>query len=211
MNSFRQLRQPIPQVLALATLISFGLSFANYYFGFSLKETPMYLIVTTVCEIILVILSFIGLLFKPSKYHDKFWLFYFLLSIGLCYTVILSFYNVYFFIAIQNHYSNLYSYWFFGIIAMLIFFGSNILANIIMIKAKNFKQQKVRYLFRMIAVLIYVVYIIIYFIVPDEVENRKNFIGLIFITLCFQTASDFMFLTYGSYKYSIDHEEDPDE
>ena len=140
MNSYRQLRQPIPQVLASVALLFIGFSLLNYKFGLTLQETPNYLIITTLIELILVSISFLLLLIKPNKSQVKLWHSYFLLSVSMCYVVIISFFNMYFFVAIQSL-NYVYIYWNIGFISMLVFFGINIISNIIMVKAKSMKGQ----------------------------------------------------------------------
>ncbi|MCY1591134.1 hypothetical protein NW110_11055 [Staphylococcus pettenkoferi] len=58
---------------------------------------------------------------------------------------------------------------------------------------------------------IYIIFIILYFIVPKEINNRFLFLGLIVIAVFSQVASAFMFLMYGQYKYDIDHGMDPND
>lgn len=210
MNNYRQLRQPISQIVSGNTLLWLLASSVSYYYGLTITKTPLYLIITTLIELLICLLSYSSLLFHPKKNDVKFWIYYFIVSVSSCYATIFAVYNTYFFIALQtNHYLD--SYWYIGFASMIILFISNIIANIIMIKAKSMRTQNYRYIFRSIAFLVYAVYLIFYFILPHDIPNRFFFLGLIAITLGVQIATDYMFLIIGDYKYSIDHGEDPDE
>lgn len=171
MNSYRQLRQPIPQVLASVALLFIGFSLLNYKFGLTLQETPTYLLITTLIELILVSIGFLLLFIKPKTSQVKLWYIYFLLSVSMCYVVIMSFFNMYFFVAIQSL-NYVYIYWNIEFISMLVFFSINIISNIIMVKAKSMKGQYYSYIFRGIGCLLYIIFIILYFILPKEINNR---------------------------------------
>ncbi|WP_411912681.1 DUF5079 family protein [Staphylococcus pettenkoferi] len=120
MNSYRQLRQPIPQVLAALTLLFIGLSSVSYLQGVTIYATPIYLIITTTIELMIIILSFLGLFFKPHKTSINSWRFYFVLTVSTCYSIIFSLYNTYFFVALQtDHYLD--KYWYYGFVFMAFF------------------------------------------------------------------------------------------
>ncbi len=93
---------------------------------------------------------------------------------------------------------------------MLTSFLLDTIANIILMNVKSLKHHLIGLLFRLLGAFIYIIYIILYFIVPHYIYNRNTFIELIFLTIGVHIIVVYLFIMYGDYTYSLKKGEVPE-
>lgn len=209
MNSYTQLRQPIAQILAFFSFLIIVMGYTGVYYSDSLENVTSSLKITTGIELSVYFITILGLFVKPHYSNKVMWTSYFIMTVVVSYLFLYSIFNMYFWLAVYSH-INLSFYWNLGISVMTVSFLFDTIANIILINVKTFKHHMIGFIFRLLAGSVYIIYIILYFIVPNEIYNRDTFIVLIFITISIQVAIVYMYFMYGDYTYSLEKGEVPE-
>ena len=70
-DSLKQLRKPSIQVMNFISIFMILLSTTQYLFSLTLESTPIYLIITTLIEIIVILLGLLQLFEKNQKLQRK--------------------------------------------------------------------------------------------------------------------------------------------
>lgn len=182
-----QLRKPAIQYLNIFSLIFIFFSCLQYNFDLTIENTPIYLVVTTIIAIIINILGLLQFLEKkvtnPIKRAKR----YLIINILSSYTVYMTFYNLYFFVAAEHHYY-LDNYWYFGIMTLLFCSTAHILSILLMMFTPNWSKENKMVaiiILKGLASLIYIQKIVEYFVVPNIAESHFIFLlSLLFIFAC---------------------------
>lgn len=186
-ESLNQLRKPAIQYLNIFSLIFIFFSCLQYNFDLTIENTPIYLVVTTIIAIIINILGLLQFLEKkvtnPIKRAKR----YLIINILSSYTVYMTFYNLYFFVAAEHHYY-LDNYWYFGIMTLLFCSTAHILSILLMMFTPNWSKENKMVaiiILKGLASLIYIQKIVEYFVVPNIAESHFIFLlSLLFIFAC---------------------------
>ncbi|KTW19589.1 DUF5079 family protein [Staphylococcus warneri] len=186
-ESLKQLRKPAIQYLNIFSLIFIFFSCLQYNFDLTIEYTPIYLVVTTIIAIIINILGLLQFLekkvTKPIKRAKR----YLIINILSSYTVYMTFYNLYFFVAAEHHYY-LDNYWYFGIMTLLFCSTAHILSILLMMFTPNWSKENKMVaiiILKGLASLIYIQKIVEYFVVPNIAESHFIFLlSLLFIFAC---------------------------
>ncbi len=124
---YHSIRKPATQFTALFTLFLIGFTSLTFIFGLDLKNTPIYLIVSTIVQFVVIIISFIPLYFerKPSQFrlYIKRLSFFSIVCALSMYNATFAAYNIYFYLAAQNG-IYLFNFWIIGTLAMTISYFS---------------------------------------------------------------------------------------
>lgn len=182
-----QLRKPAIQYLNIFSLIFIFFSCLQYNFDLTIENTPIYLVVTTIIAIIINILGLLQFLEKkvtnPIKRAKR----YLIINILSSYTVYMTFYNLYFFVAAEHHYY-LDNYWYFGIMTLLFCSTAHILSILLMMFTPNWSKENKMVaiiILKGLASLIYIQKIVEYFVVPNIAKSHFIFLlSLLFIFAC---------------------------
>ncbi|MCY1575105.1 hypothetical protein NW127_00255 [Staphylococcus pettenkoferi] len=209
MNSYTQLRQPVPQILGFFSLLAISFCFVSLEKSGLIFKIPLGLSITTIIEIFFIFSSIIGLLYKPHYKNTAMWRCYLIITVINSYIMLYAVFNMYFLAALYYK-IDLQFYWGGGIVGMTSSFILDTIANIILINVTSFKHHMVSLLFRFLGASVYIVYIILYFIVPHNIDNRNDFIHLIFLTLAIHVIVVYLFFMYGDYTYSLEKGEVPE-
>ncbi|RIL59605.1 DUF5079 family protein, partial [Staphylococcus epidermidis] len=118
-DSLKQLRKPSIQVMNFISIFMILLSTTQYLFSLTLESTPIYLIITTLIEIIVILLGLLQLFEKNNDNPLKKAKRYLIVGILTSYFTYLSFYNLYFFMAEENKY-DLTKFWVVSFVFFLI-------------------------------------------------------------------------------------------
>lgn len=210
MNSYTQLRQPVPQILALVSLCFLVVDYLSAKYNGVLMNIPIYIIVMCLINLLVILISFLCIFIKPHYSNTFMWRNFFIITVLDSYMILYAIFNLYFIVAIRYH-IDITNYWIIGISSMTLSFMLDTIANIIAIKVTSFKHHMIGLLFRFLGAFVYIVYIILYFIVPHNIDNRNDFIHLIFLTLGVHAIVAYSFLLYGGYTYDIEQGEEPTE
>ncbi len=209
MNSYRQLRYPIPQCFAFMSILIISFCIYGIYYSKSHIYVPYYLLVTTAIELFFILLPFICMCYKPYYKNKLMWTIYFILTVVNSYIMLYSLFNLYFLAALYRN-VDLYFYWLIGIISMSLGFLLDTIANIILINVRKFKYHLIGLLIRLLGAFVYIIYILLYIFVPHGIDNRSTFIDLIFITIGVHVIVVYLFFMYGDYTYSLKKGEVPE-
>lgn len=186
-ESLKQLRKPAIQFLNIFSLTFIFFSCLQYNFDLTIKNTPTYLIVTTIIAIIVNILGLLQFLERKMTQPVKKAKRYLINNILSSYTTYVTFYNLYFFVAAEHHYY-LDNYWYFGIMTLLFCSTAHILSILLIMFTPNWSKGNKMVtiiILKVLASLIYIQKIIEYFIVPNVAESHFIFLlSILFIFAC---------------------------
>ncbi|PTI17228.1 DUF5079 family protein [Staphylococcus warneri] len=173
-NSLRQLRKPSVQVMNVLSLVTILMAGVQYFFSLTFESTPIYLLITTVIEIIIIILGFIQLFEKSENIKLKTAKRYLIVGCLTAYSTFLSFYNVYFFMAEENH-IKLTNFWVVGFLCFIVCASAHICSLLLMsstpVWLKGDKSIWILTL-KIIASTIYIQKIVEYILIPDVAESH---------------------------------------
>ncbi len=198
MNINRQideLRKPATQALSLFALFMILFTGITFFFGLKYEMIPFYLKAVTVMELIVIVISLLQY-FRIFNFKDKnqinektlkrYAKFLTIINVIGTYNAVIAFSNLFYFMAIQN-YIDLYQYWLFSMLNMLICFAigsiGSILMNLRLPKIEsivNVKQKTfIGFLLVFLSQLIYIGKIVEYMMVPNIADSKFLVLGVI--------------------------------
>ncbi|HCY0278741.1 DUF5079 family protein, partial [Staphylococcus aureus] len=120
------LRKPGAQALSLASLFMILFSCLTFFFGLDYERFPNYLKITTIIELIIIIISLLQWIRfidfekeSAQKYKKIYARFLVIINVLTTITAVFATCNLYYFVAVQNHY-DLFNYWLMGTISIII-------------------------------------------------------------------------------------------
>lgn len=198
-DSLKQLRKPSIQVMNFISIFMILLSTTQYLFSLTLESTPIYLIITTLIEIIVILLGLLQLFEKNNDNPLKKAKRYLIVGILTSYFTYLSFYNLYFFMAEENKY-DLTKFWVVSFVFFLICSCAHICSLLLMGNTPRwFKGDKTIWIIilKIIACTFYVQKIIEYIIIPNIVESHFLIILSMFMMFVSNLLVSHYYLLYG--------------
>lgn len=96
-ESLKKLRKSTTQVVNVLSLIMILMGLVQYFYSLTIENTPFYLIITTLIEIIIILFGFIQLFEKKDNIDLKTAKRYLIIGCLTGYSTYLSVYNLYFF------------------------------------------------------------------------------------------------------------------
>ncbi|MGV3129505.1 hypothetical protein ACEE96_08685 [Staphylococcus simulans] len=125
-DAYEKLRKPLPQILGVFSIFFSFFGWVQYFYGLTIKATPLYLIISSLIIIATSIICFIILACPYPKNHEDMKKSAFklmVLDILVLYCLIVSIYNAYFFLG-ANMGIDLAVFWGIGISTMIICLAS---------------------------------------------------------------------------------------
>lgn len=202
-SELNRLRKPTTQILNILTLVFILFSCITYSYELTLSTTPSHLIVTTILEFIIILIGLIQLLERKkndngSRLKNKAKRY---LTVGVlsAYLTLLSFYNIYFFMGIEQGF-NLTSYWFVGFVTFLICSCAHIFSLVLMISTPKWPKNKMAIIMMLkaIAILFYVQKIVEYIMIPNVSESHFIFLLMILLIFGVNLITSQLFIIYGN-------------
>ncbi|MCD9066722.1 DUF5079 family protein [Staphylococcus pasteuri] len=206
-ESLKKLRKPTTQVVNVLSLIMILMGLVQYFYSLTIESTPIYLIITTVIEIIVILFGFTQLFEKETDIELKTAKRYLIIGCLTGYTTYLSFYNAYFFMAEENNY-DLSKFWIVGFVFLLVCASAHICKLLLMASNASWVKGN-KYIWIMvlsvIASTIYVQKIVEYILIPNVAESHfVIIISMIMIFVGNSLATQF-FLHYGEVYIAIEN------
>lgn len=198
-ESLKKLRKPSVQVMNVLSLVTILMAGVQYFFSLTIESTPIYLLITTVIEIIIIFLGFIQLFEKSENIKLKTAKRYLIVGCLTAYSTFLSFYNVYFFMAEENH-IKLTNFWVVGFLFFIVCASAHICKLLLMNSTPSWLKGD-KYIWIMvlnvIASVIYVQKIVEYVLIPNVAES--HFVIIISIIMIFvgNSLATQYFILYG--------------
>ncbi|AYU53983.1 DUF5079 family protein [Staphylococcus debuckii] len=144
---YRKLRTPAPQVLSGLNLGMLLFSCIPFFLGKDFRDTPNYLVVSSIVEIIIILLGFIPIFLKKKPDNYPTFLKHLKISTGvsICayYNTSFVIYNLFFIIGELNGYK-LFDYWIIGITFMLISYIANVSSILLLFRHPDCYKGKTR-------------------------------------------------------------------
>lgn len=169
-NYYYQLRLPIPQVLTTLAVIFTGYSFITFNYV-DIHKCPPRLLICSISIAILFIVSFLQLIFKPSYKKISWWKYFYIFTIVSSISVMLSIFNMYFFMALQVNLT-LTSYWYIGFATIVITTLSSLISDFLYLKNPTKPKGAIYIILKGIALLFYPIMIVLYLTIPDVYHNK---------------------------------------
>ena len=184
-DAYKKLINPLPQILAVLSIVFSFLGFVQYFYNLTIENTPLYLLVTNILTIIISVVCFLILFLPKPKNHEDMKKKAFklmILDIAILYCMIISSYNIYFFLA-ANYAIYLTAYWTVGMITMFVcliafIYGVYLLSNTpFWLKGKK-KEEKISgkiiaiIILWLFSLLVVVQKIIEYILIPNVNESK---------------------------------------
>ncbi|WP_158698134.1 DUF5079 family protein [Staphylococcus simulans] len=69
-DAYKKLRNPLPQILAVFSIMLSFLGFVQYFYDLTIGNTPLYLLITNILTIIISVLCFLVLFLPKPKNHE---------------------------------------------------------------------------------------------------------------------------------------------
>ncbi len=198
-ESLKQLRKPTIQVMNFISLLMVLLSTTQYFYSLTMETTPIYLIITTLIEIIVILLGLLQLFEKNTANPLKKAKRYLIVGILTSYFTYLSFYNLYFFMAEENKY-DLTRFWIVGFVFLFICSCAHICSLLLMGNTPHwFKGDKTMWIIilKIIACTFYVQKIIEYIMIPNVAESHFLIILSMFMMFVSNLLVSQYYLLYG--------------
>ena len=198
-ESLKKLRKPSVQVMNLLSLLMILLSATQYIYSLTIESTSIYLIFTTVLEIVVIFLGFIQLFEHNVKNTLKTAKRYLIVGCLTGYATFLSLYNTYFFMAEENH-IKLTNFWVVGFLFFIVCASAHICKLLLMNSTPSWLKGD-KYIWIMvlnvIASVIYVQKIVEYVLIPNVAE--AHFVIIISIIMIFvgNSLATQYFILYG--------------
>ncbi|WP_415640380.1 DUF5079 family protein, partial [Staphylococcus argensis] len=156
MNSYTQLRQPVPQILALVSLCILVVDYLSAKYNGVLMNIPVYIIGVCLINLLVILISFLCIFIKPHYSNTFMWRNFFIITVLDSYMILYAIFNLYFIVAIRHH-IDIFNYWIIGISSMTLSFVLDTVANIILINVTSFKHHMIGLLFRFLGAFVYIV------------------------------------------------------
>lgn len=206
-DSLKKLRKPSVQVMNVLSLIIILLSMTQYFYSLTIERTPIYLIITTLIEIIIIIFAFIQLFEKKDSVELKTAKRYLIIGCLTGYSTYLSLYNLYFFMA-EEHQINLTTFWVVSFLFLLICASAHICKLLLMVSKPSWLKGN-KYVWIMvlsvIASTIYVQKIVEYILIPNVAESHFVIIGSMLMIFVANSLATQYFLFYGEVYTAIEN------
>ncbi|WP_323703702.1 DUF5079 family protein [Mammaliicoccus sp. Dog046] len=190
-----ELRKPVSQVLSLFALFMIFYSSITLMSGLKYDDLPLHLKLTTFIELLIIVLCLLQFIRfinfdkdknQNNKIYRRYSKFLLIVNILATWNTIFAFNNLFYFIA-AKHNANVYDYWLFGFMSMLICFilgtvGAvlmtqrfNKIEKLIGVKVKTF----IGILLIFLSQFIYIGKIIEYNLVPEVADSKYLILGSI--------------------------------
>lgn len=204
-NSLKKLRKPSVQVMNVLSLLMILAGVVQYFYSLTIERTPIYLIITTLIEIIIIFFGFIQLFEKNDNIELKTARRYLIIGCLTGYSTYLSFYNSYFFMA-EEHHIHLTSFWVVGFLFLLVCASAHICKLLLMAdKLPWLKGNKYVWIMvlTVIASTIYVQKIVEYILIPNVAESHFVIIVSMLMIFVANSLATQYFLLYGEVYMAI--------
>ncbi|PZJ37805.1 DUF5079 family protein [Staphylococcus aureus] len=180
------LRKPGAQALSLASLFMILFSCLTFFFGLDYERFPNYLKITTIIELIIIIISLLQWIRfidfekeRAQKYKKIYARFLVVINVLTTITAVFATCNLYYFVALQNHY-DLFNYWLMGTISIIISYlllvigGMFTLLKLPKVTKRWGGKTKTHFglLLTALSAFIYIERIIEYILFPNVVESK---------------------------------------
>ncbi|HFH6537089.1 TPA: DUF5079 family protein [Staphylococcus aureus] len=217
------LRKPGAQALSLASLFMILFSCLTFFFGLDYERFPNYLKITTIIELIIIIISLLQWIRfidfekeSAQKYKKIYARFLVIINVLTTITAVFATCNLYYFIAVQNHY-DLFNYWLMGTISIIISYlllvigGMFTLLKLPKVTKRWGGKTKTHFglLLTALSAFIYIERIIEYILVPNVVESKFVIMVSIIIIACTQFVAFQFIMQYSRfYIFELNTEDD---
>lgn len=217
------LRKPGAQALSLASLFMILFSCLTFFFGLDYEMFPNYLKITTIIELIIIIISLLQWIRfidfekeRAQKYKKIYARFLVVINVLTTITAVFATCNLYYFVALQNHY-DLFNYWLMGTISIIISYlllvigGMFTLLKLPKVTKRWGGKTKTHFglLLTALSAFIYIERIIEYILVPNVVESKFVIMVSIIIIVCTQFAAFQFIMQYSRfYIFELNTEDD---
>lgn len=218
-DAYKKLRNPLPQILAVLSMVFSFMGFVQYFDNLTIENTPLYLLITNIFIIITSVLCFLILFFPYPKNHEEMKKSAFklmVLDVAILYSMIISCYNIYFFMA-ANYAIYLTAYWTVGMITMFVcliafLYGVYLLSNTpFWLKGKE-KEEKISgkiiaiIILWLFSLLIVVQKIIEYILIPNINESKFVIfsVGIMMVMIYFIVLMLYIHYTQVLSDYELD-------
>ncbi|PZJ37801.1 DUF5079 family protein [Staphylococcus aureus] len=218
------LRKPGAQALSLASLFMILFSCLTFFFGLDYERFPNYLKITTIIELIIIIISLLQWIRfidfekeRAQKYKKIYARFLVVINVLTTITAVFATCNLYYFVALQNHY-DLFNYWLMGTISIIISYlllvigGMFTLLKLPKVTKRWGGKTKTHFglLLTALSAFIYIERIIEYILVPNVVESKFVIMVSINIIVCTKFAAYKIIMHYSRfYIFDLNNEFDP--
>ncbi|MCT1926854.1 DUF5079 family protein [Staphylococcus pasteuri] len=204
-ESLKKLRKSTTQVVNVLSLIMILMGLVQYFYSLTIENTPFYLIITTLIEIIIILFGFIQLFEKKDNIDLKTAKRYLIIGCLTGYSTYLSVYNLYFFLAEENKY-DLTNFWVIGFLFLLLCASVHICKLLLMASNPSWLKGN-KYIWIMvlsvIASTIYVQKIVEYILIPNVAESHFVIITSMIMIFVGNSLATQYFLLYGEVYTSI--------
>ncbi|MBO8680722.1 DUF5079 family protein [Staphylococcus aureus] len=217
------LRKPGAQALSLASLFMILFSCLTFFFGSDYERFPNYLKITTIIELIIIIISLLQWIRfidfekeSAQKYKKIYARFLVVINVLTTITAVFATCNLYYFVALQNHY-DLFNYWLMGTISIIISYlllvigGMFTLLKLPKVTKRWGGKTKTHFglLLTALSAFIYIERIIEYMLVPNVVESKFVIMVSIIIIVCTQFVAFQFIMQYSRfYIFELNTEDD---
>ncbi len=206
-ESLKKLRKPTTQVVNVLSLTMILMGGVQYFYSLTIENTPFYLIITTLIEIIIILFGFIQLFEKKDNIDLKTAKRYLIIGCLTGYSTYLSFYNAYFFMAEENKY-DLTKFWVIGFLFLLLCASAHICKLLLMASNPSWLKGN-KYIWIMvlsvIAFTIYVQKIVEYILIPNVAESHFVIIVSMIMIFVGNSLATQYFLLYGEVYTAIEN------
>lgn len=196
---------------------------SNFLFGLDYERFPNYLKITTIIELIIIIISLLQWIRfidfekeRAQKYKKIYARFLVVINVLTTITAVFATCNLYYFVALQNHY-DLFNYWLMGTISIIISYlllvigGMFTLLKLPKVTKRWGGKTKTHFglLLTALSAFIYIERIIEYILVPNVVESKFVIMVSIIIIVCTQFAAFQFIMQYSRfYIFELNTEDD---
>lgn len=144
---YRKLRIPVSQVLSVFSTAMLLFSCIPFFLGKNFRDTPNYLVISSIVEIVIILLGFVPLFFEKHPVDYSTFLRKLKISTGITicsyYNVSFVLYNIFFIVGELNGYK-LFGYWIVGITFMLISYIANVSSILLLFRHPDRYKGKTR-------------------------------------------------------------------
>lgn len=196
---------------------------SNFLFGLDYERFPNYLKITTIIELIIIIISLLQWIRfidfekeSAQKYKNIYARFLVVINVLTTITAVFATCNLYYFVALQNHY-DLFNYWLMGTISIIISYlllvigGMFTLLKLPKVTKRWGGKTKTHFglLLTALSAFIYIERIIEYMLVPNVVESKFVIMVSIIIIVCTQFVAFQFIMQYSRfYIFELNTEDD---
>lgn len=195
---------------------------SNFLFGLDYERFPNYLKITTIIELIIIVISllqwirFIDFEKESAQKYKNICPILVVINVLTTITAVFATCNLYYFVAVQNHY-DLFNYWLMGTISIIISYlllvigGMFTLLKLPKVTKRWGGKTKTHFglLLTALSAFIYIERIIEYILVPNVVESKFVIMVSIIIIACTQFVAFQFIMQYSRfYIFELNTEDD---